>query len=327
MLGTCGLTKRALLIVVVLVFSLSVLMIGCGKGKEATYPNRPITISTGYNAGSVTDMGIRLLAPYLEKELGQPIIIVNKPGGGGWVAWSELAAAKPDGYSLTVVNVPNFHTGYLNPQTKKNFSVDNYTFLANHISDPSAISVRTDSKFKSVKEIVEYAKQNPGKLSITTTGPSSDDHLMALMLENYAKAKFKIVHMQGGNESVSNVLGGHIDLLCENVGGVMGPLKDGSIRMLGVATKERAVLVPDVPTLKEQGFDFVSVSARGIAAPKGLPADVKDKLAKALEKAINNPEHVAKAKNIGLSVQYMGPDEYTVFMKEQVDVIRKLMNW
>ncbi|BCV24895.1 tripartite tricarboxylate transporter substrate binding protein [Gelria sp. Kuro-4] len=325
--------KRSVVWILCVCTAVALLSTGCSTSSKhqapsaPEFPTKPITIMTGYAAGSVTDVGLRLLVPYLEKELGQPITVVNKPGGSGWVAWSELAKAAPDGYTLAVVNVPNFHTGYLNPELKRSNSVRDFDFLANHVSDPSAISVKTDSKFQNVKEIVEYAKANPGKLSVTTTGPATDDHLMALALENSSGAKFNIVHCKGGNESVAQVLGGHIDVLIENVGGVRVPFKNGEIKMLGVATEQRAELVPDVPTLKEQGYNFVSVSARGFAAPKGLPENVKKKLVAALEKAIKNPEHIAKMKEMGLTVQFMGPDEYTQFMFTQEEEVKKLMQW
>ena len=338
--------NKKLVSIIIFIFLVSILCIGCSadtsqeqeipqeelnetqvKQQSNFFPNKPITIMTGYKAGSVTDLGLRLLVPYLEEELGQRITVLNKPGGGGWIAWNELAKAEPDGYTLSVVNAPNFHTGYLNPELKRDYTVRDFDFIANHVLDPSAISVRIDSEFNSIDDIVNYAREHPNELSITTTGPATDDHIMALMLENYADAKFNIVHCEGGNESVQQVLGGHIDILCENVGGVMVPLMSKEVKMLGVATEERNVLVPDVPTLKEQGYDFVTQSARGIATPKGIPDDIKEILANAFEKAMNNPEHIEKMKEIGLTVEYLGPDEYTKFMYNQEKAVEELLIW
>ncbi|MCG0278744.1 MAG: tripartite tricarboxylate transporter substrate binding protein [Thermanaeromonas sp.] len=299
---------------------------GCGS-KQEKYPTKPINVIVAYAAGGGTDVGARTLLPYVEKILGQQMIVVNKPGGGGWVGWSELAQAKPDGYTIGYINTPNLMTGYLDPNLKNPHNLSSFVPIANHVVDPGAIAVKKDSPFKDIKDIIEAAKKNPGKVSVTSTGVGSDDHLAAIAIERQTGAKFNVIHSKGFADNLTAVLGGHVDVLFGNVGEVYGPFKDGSIRVLAVMTEQRVEEFPDVPTLKELGINVVSHSARGLAAPKGTPKEIIDILAKAFKQGIENPEHVEKMKKLGLYVKYMGPEEYKRFLEEEERKVKELMGW
>lgn len=295
--------------------------------KKIDYPTKQIDVIVAYAAGGGTDVGARVLLPYVEKILGQSMIVVNKPGGGGWVGWSELASAKPDGYTIGYINTPNLMTGYLDPKLKNPHNLDSFVPIANHVVDPGAIAVRKDSPFKDFKEVVEAAKKNPGKISVTSTGMGSDDHLAALAIEKATGAKFNIIHSKGFADNLTAALGGHVDVLFGNAGEVLSPYRDGSLRILAVMTDQRMDDLPDVPTLKELGIDVQSYSARGLAAPKGTPQEIVKILTDAFKKGMENPEHLQKMKKLGLQVKYMGPDEYKAFLKNDEKKVKELMGW
>ncbi|GAB7387021.1 tripartite tricarboxylate transporter substrate binding protein [Bacillaceae bacterium] len=279
------------------------------SGEGSDYPNKPITLIVAYAAGGGTDVGARILVPYLEKELGVPVNVVNKPGGGGWIGWNELANAEPDGYTIGYINTPNFMTGYLDPQYKREHNLESFIPIANHVTDPGVIAIRNDEKrFSNIQELIEYAKQN--ELTTTSTGVGSDDHLAALKLNDKFGTKLKPVHNGGAAESRTAVLGGHVDLLFANAGEVFQMHKDGEVKIIAVMAEERSPFLPDVPTMKESGFDVVSGSARGIAAPKGVDPEKIEILRAALEKGIKNEEQGKKMAGMGLQVDYKEGEEY-----------------
>ncbi|MDK2784690.1 MAG: putative tricarboxylic transport rane protein [Bacillota bacterium] len=298
-----------------------------GQTTAEEYPNRPIQLIVSYAAGGGTDVGARLLTPYLEKKLGQPVTVVNITGGGGWVGWTQLAHAKPDGYTIGYINIPNMIIGYLDPAMKRKENLESFAPIANHVLDYTVFAVRKDSRFKNIDELIDYAKEHPGELSATSTGVGSDEHISLLEIERKTGAKFQMVQTKGFAECLTQVLGGHVDVLLGNVGEVVGPARNGDIRVLAVMSEERSEYLPDVPTLKEKGIDVISFAARGIAAPAGVPQEIIDKLAEAIQEAIENPEHKKKMEELGLALKYMHGEEYQNFLKAQEQRIRDLMGW
>ncbi|PZE22131.1 tripartite tricarboxylate transporter substrate binding protein [Paenibacillus xerothermodurans] len=297
---------------------------------QEKYPTKPINLIIAYAAGGGTDVGARMLMPYVEKELGVPINIINKPGGGGWVGWTELANAKPDGYTIGYINTPNLMTGYLDPKQKRKESLDSFTTLANHITDPGAIAISKDEKrFTDITSLIEYAKKNA--LTATSTGVGSDDHFASLKLNKAFGTKFTAVQNGGAAESQAAVLGGHVDVLFANVGELTTLHKNGEIKIVGVMTDQRSPFLPDVPTLDESGFKGItSWSARGLAAPKGLDPEKAKILNAALEKGINNAEQVKKQGESGLQVDYKSGQDYADLLKKDeqgVIDLKDLMGW
>lgn len=293
---------------------------------KPAFPERAIELIVPFSAGGSTDIGARILAPYVEKELGVPVNIVNKPGGGGWVGWTELVNKKPDGYTLAYINNAGFITGYLDPNQKRKENLESFTLIANHINDPGIIAIRPDeTRFTNIQELVEYAKKN--ELTTTSTGVASDDHLAALKMNKVLGTKFVTVHNKGASEGVSAVLGGHVDLLFANVGDVTNLYKSNQVKVVAIMAEERSEFLPDVPTLKESGFgDIFSGSARGIAGPKGMDPEVVEILRAAFEKAIKNEEQIKKQGESGLQVMYIDKDVYYNFMKNDEKAVIDLMD-
>ncbi len=294
---------------------------------SAEFPEKGVTLIVAYGAGGGTDVTARLLAKDLEETLGQPVTVQNITGGGGWNGWGSIAAANPDGYTIGYINIPNMYAGYLNPKIGRKETLDSFTTLMNHVTDYCVWAVKADSPYKSVKDVVNAAKKNPGTISATAHGFGNDDHLAILAMQDAAGVKFKVVHNKSTAQSKAQVLGGHVDVLGGNVSEVANEVKEGKLRVLGVMAPKRSQFLPGVPTFKEQGFKQEWSVSRGIAAPAGLPEDVKAKLLAALEKTISSQGHRAKAEKLSLAPEIVKGEAYGKFLKATEQDIEKLMGW
>ena len=292
------------------------------------YPARPVQLMVAYPAGGSTDVGARIVAAIAEKELGQPIVVVNKGGAGGQVGWTEMARQKPDGYYIGFINLPATNTVILDPERKAIFGIDAFVPIINQVLDPGVIWVKADSPYKTLKDVLEAAKKSPGKLSAATTGILSDDHLAILMVEEAAGVQLRIVHFEGGAPQMTAILGGHVEVAFDNVGSIVKRVKSGELRALAVMDTVRSKFLPDVPTTVDLGYPTViSSSTRGIAGPKGIPEPVTRKLQAVLKKAMENPEHVKKMDEAGLGIKVMIGDEYAKYYKDLHAKAMKYTEW
>jgi tripartite-type tricarboxylate transporter receptor subunit TctC len=290
------------------------------------YPTKPVSLMVAYPAGGSTDVGARIVASLAEKELGQPLIVLNKAGAGGQVGWTELARQKPDGYYIGFINLPAINAVILDPDRKATFDIDSFTPLINQVLDPGVIYVKPDSPYKSLKDIVEDAKKRPGEIKAGTTGIFSDDHLAILMLEEAAKIKFRIVHFDGDPPQLTSLLGGQIDVSFLNVGGITPRVKSAQVRPLVVLDRERSKFYPDTASTAEAGYPSVlSSSTRGIVGPKGLPEAMVKKLQGIFNKAMDHPGHLEKMEKAGLGVKVMMGDEYGKYIKSLHEKLKSLV--
>jgi tripartite-type tricarboxylate transporter receptor subunit TctC len=305
----------------------SVVLAGGVAAQE--FPSRAVELMVAFPAGGSTDVGARIVAAIAEKQLGQPMIVVNKGGAGGQVGWTDMARRKPDGYFIGYINLPATNTVILDPERKAIFGPDAFVPIINQVLDPGIVWVRADSPYKSLKDLVEAAKKSPNTIRTATTGILSDDHLAILMLEEAAPgAIFRIVHLEGGAAQLKEVMGGNVDVAFDNVGSIAPRVRSGELRALAVLDPERSKFVPDVPTSKELGYPTViSNSTRGIAGPKGIPAPVVAKLADVLKKAMEDPDHIAKLEAAGLGVKIMVGAEYERYYKEAHEKAKKYVEW
>jgi len=293
------------------------------------YPTRPINLIVAFPAGGSTDIGARVLAGIAEKMIGQPIVVVNKGGAGGQVGWTELARAKPDGYTIGFLNLPATNTTILDPERQAIFNEGSFTPIANQVLDPGVIWVAANSPYKTLKELIEAAKAKPGTLRAATTGILSDDHLAILMVEEANPGlSFRIVHLLGGAAQMKETLGGNIDVSFDNVGGIVPQVKAGQVRALAVMDTERSKFLPDVPTAKELGMpNVISSSTRGIGGPKGMDPAVVKKLQDVFIKAMADPDHVKRLEDAGLAIKPMVGDEYIKYFNETHEKAKKYTEW
>ena len=299
---------------------------GTPKAVTSDYPNRAVTLIVAYGPGG-TDTTARVLASGLEKQLGQPVTVQNVVGGGGWSGWGQLANAKPDGYTIGYINVPNMFTGYLDPKLKRKENLESFTPIMNHVTDSCVWIVSADSQFKTLKDLIDYAKANPSKITIANHGVGGDDDLGRMQVEKATGAKFSVIQNTGTSDSLTQLLGKHVDVVGANVSEVLSLQKEGKIRVLGIENDKASEFLPNVKTFKEQGVDVVMFAGRGIAAPAGTPADVIAKLSVALQKTINDPAHQAKAKELGLALDVKSGADYNKFLKTNEQLVKNLMGW
>lgn len=280
-----------------------------------TWPNKPITLIVGYGAGGSSDLGVRMLQPYLEKLTGQTVTVVNQTGAQGWVAWTDLAKAAPDGYTISLVNIPGFYAGYLDSQQERKENMSSFTFICNHVSDWGVL-IAKKGQFADMKAFMDMAKSEG--VTVGDVGLGGNKHMQTeeLAAKNDG-SKITAVHMNGWADNYAAVLGGTLDAASATIGDILNQLSDGDMEVLCVFAPERSNLLPDVPTCEELGFGNVyGPSARGYMMPAGVDDATLAKISKVFEEAITDPAHIEDMKKLGLQVDYFGGDKYAAFLKE-----------
>jgi tripartite-type tricarboxylate transporter receptor subunit TctC len=278
----------------------------------AAYPEKPISLVVAYPPGGGTDLVARAIQPYLEKYIGggAKIVIVNRAGAGGEVGMAALANAAPDGYTVGFVNTPPLMTIPIE-RTAQFGGPQRFELLGNIIDDPCNFAVHTDLPIRDLKELAAYARANPGKVTVGTTGIGSDDHLVMLMFQRAAGVKMTHVPFKGSSDVRAAIMSGQITIAAMNVGEALQSIKGGApMRNIGQFAPARSNLAPELPTAREQGFDIVLSALRGMAAPKGLPADIRERLVKAVASAAADPEFQAQATKVFAPLRFLTPSEF-----------------
>lgn len=295
--------------------------------KKLDYPEKgkPITIIIGFTAGGVADSSTRVLAAAMEKELGTPIQIVNRPGASTQVGMTELVQAKADGYTLGTISIPTIVVTYLDPGRKANYTRQSFQPISMFAFDYQTIGVRPESQFKTIKDLVDAAKTTPGKISVGTAGQLGVNHLVGIALEQAAGVKFGFVHFPGAPEAVTALLGGHIDAANMSVGNYFSYYKSGQVRVLAVAASEPSEFMPDVRTIESQGFKVQGAFGYGLAAPAGTDKAVVDLLATTVKRVMGTPDYQQKIRDLGMSARYMDAAGFEEFWRYQEEWARPLV--
>ncbi len=280
---------------------------------QADYPNRPITLIVPYGAGGVSDVVARALALSMGKQLGQSIIIENKPGAGASMGVMDMKNAKPDGYRLTLSPVGIFRQPHI--QKVAYDPIADLSYVAVFMSYDFLLAVPQDSPFKSLKDIIEQSKKQPGSVDYGTPGKFSANHVLMALLEKRAGVQFTHVPYKGDAEAVTALIAGHTKT------GVFGNtvlphMQSGKLRALAIASETRPPAFADVPTFREQGYDVVTPSPLGIAGPKGLPPAIVQKLEAAVKTAMGDPAFQQAAANYGVRLEYRNAADYSAFAKK-----------
>jgi tripartite-type tricarboxylate transporter receptor subunit TctC len=241
---------------------------------SAEYPEKPISYIIPFGPGGESDITARFQQPFFKKLFGQNAVISYKPGGGGAVAWAQLNGMKGDGYTMMGTNLPHIVVKPL--QKDVGFKTDDLVNVYMFHYTPDGIVVKDDSPFKSIQDVIDYAKANPGKLIFSGSGKGSANHIAQVRFDKLAGIKTTYVAFKGTGASVTALLGGQV---MAEWGYTTVPAKYQKTRILAVAMEQRHPKYPDVPTFKELGFNLVSGAYRGIAVPSSTPEDVRKKLA------------------------------------------------
>jgi tripartite-type tricarboxylate transporter receptor subunit TctC len=280
-----------------------------------SYPTRPITMVCPWGAGGGTDATARIIASLLEKELGQPVTVVNRTGGSGVVGHSAIAAAAPDGYTIGVATV---EIGMMHWQGLTDLTGASYTPIGLVNADPAGLQVRTESPYKTVGDLLAAVKANPGKLKASGTGQGGIWHLAIAGLLRDQKidpATLPWVPSNGAAPGLQDMIAGGVDVAPVSLPESRSLIDAGKVRSLAIMSEESSTLYPNVPTLKKAiGSDWTMAAWRGIVAPKGIPADVRDKLAAAVKKIAAGKEFNDFMSKQGYGVIYKSPDDFAKFM-------------
>lgn len=270
-----------------------------------------ITIIVPTAAGGSTDVGTRIMAAEMEKILGVPVQVTNKPGATGIIGLTEMARSNPDGYTLSAFAVIAHVSAYMDEARKPTFGRKDIQPVGAYGQDDLILTVKADGPYKTVKDFVDAAKANPGKLRVAYSGIGAGPHLAWVMMEREADIDLNFVQFDGGTSMETAVAGGHIDASIASIAGAASLMKAGVIRGIGLTGEEQNENLPDVPTLKSQGVDVVYSARYGLAAPAGVPEDVIKVLSDAMEKAIANPEVQTRIRGTGMSPRYYTPAQFS----------------
>ncbi len=292
-------------------------VVGLAGTAEAAWPERPISLIVPWAAGGGTDATARIIAKVMEPDLGVPVNVVNRTGGSGVVGHSAVATAPPDGYTIGLIT---FEIGAMHWQGLTELTGADYTPIALMNEDPAGVIVRTDSPFKTAKELLDAVKAAPkGKFKASGTAQGGSWHIaLGGMLQ---AAGLPADHVQwvpstGAATALQDMVAGGVDFVTCSVPEAKSLIDAGKVKALALMGKERNATFPDVPTLKEaSGLDFQLGAWRGLAGPKGLPKEVTDKLAPLAKKVYDSKEFQDFMASRGFAIVYAPPQEFAAFMK------------
>ena len=297
---------------------LASLSVSCSFAVHAAYPDRPITLVVPFGAGGITDLVARATGKALSEQLGQPIVVENRPGAGGNIAADFVRRARPDGYTLMFATV-----GVLavNPHTdvKVNFnSAKDFTYVSLVGSTPHLLVVNQDLPAANLPELIRLAQRKPDAVSVGTAGVGSSPFQGMRVLQDVARVQFLHVPFKSGAESVTNVVSGQVNMTFEATPQVMPFVTSGKLRALAVANPRRLATAPDVPSTSELGFPtLVSGSVAGLVGPAGLDAGIVSKLNAAVAKAVANPAFKATLVAQGTEPMSSSPEQFRKLISEE----------
>ncbi len=288
---------------------------------EADWPTGPVEIIAHSKPGGNPDILGRTLGNALSRVIGQPVVIINAPGGGGATQMAKVRSAKPDGQTLAINTLT--HLTAMQTNLKGTFSIDGFSWVCAVQKDPVIFFVSKDSPFNSLNDLIDYAKKNPGKLTAGGYGPVGAMYNIAMnMLAKEADFEFNWLGFNSSTETVTSVLGGHLDLGISNGGPTAGFFESGRLKALGTINTERLEGLPDIPTFDEQGVhvDNSWVQVRGLYGPKGMPIEIQNKIADAVKKAMQDESYQDYRRNSGVSDNWKGPAEYNTFVRKASEI-------
>lgn len=271
------------------------------------YPSRPIRFVVGYPPGGATDILARLIGQRLSEKLGQQLIIENKPGAGNNIATDSVVNAEPDGYTVMLVNPANYINAALYSKLNFNFVRDIAPIAAFHRT-ANVMTVSKDITAKNVAEFIAYVKANPGKVNMASSGNGTSVHLSGEMFMMMTGAKMQHVPYRGAALAITDMTGGQVQVIFDNMPSIIQHIRSGNLRALGVTTTEKSALLPDVPTVAETVPGYEASALFGMGAPKKTPPEIIATLNKAVNEVLAEPAIKAKLIDLG-GEPLIGPPE------------------
>ncbi len=300
------------------------LLSGWGTAQEK-FPTRSIQFIIPWAAGGGGTVNAQALQPHFEKAIQGSVQIINKPGGGGTIGWNYLANASPDGYTVGVTNQSFILTQYT---TRTGVSFKRVDPIIMVIDMPAALAVKMDAPWKNFKEFINYAKANPEKVQMGNSGLGANYHVSALGIEMVTGVKFTHVPFKGAGPSMTALLGGHVDAAVSELPTLLPYVEGKKFRLLVVGSEERNFAVPDVPCMKEEGYEQIFVGAWYIwSVPKGVPKERVQKLHDAFKAAMEAKEYKELYRKLGGVVRYLPPPELPAFYEQEDKKLKRLIDY
>src|ERR1700688_4681960 len=277
---------------------LAALILPAGGALALDYPTRPIRFVVGYPAGGATDILARLIGQRLSEKLGQNFVIENKPGAGNNIGTETVVKAEPDGYTVLLVNRANYINASLYSDLKFNFIRD-IAPVASFTRVPNVMTVAPDVPAKTVAEFIAYVKANPGKVNMASSGNGTSVHLSGEMFMAMSGTKMQHVPYRGAAPAITDMLGGQVQLIFEDMPSIIQHIRAGSLRALAVTTTTRSSQLPDVPTVAETVPGYEASALFGMGAPKKTPPEIVEKLNKEINAVLAEPEMKKRLTELG----------------------------
>ncbi|MEJ8827276.1 tripartite tricarboxylate transporter substrate binding protein [Variovorax humicola] len=299
---------------------MSAALTGWGSSLAADFPTRPVTLIVPFAAGGATDSFVRSIAVLAGNELGQPVIVDNKPGAAGVLGANQLVRALPDGYTLSILPEPVFRLPHL--QKTQFDPMSDFTYVVHLSGYALGIATLSTSPWTDWSAVVADAKKRPGQITYGTTGVNGTMHITVEEMSRRQGIKLNHVPYKGESEIIAALMGGHIDLAV-TAGSIAPMVDEGKARVLVLWTAKRAARWPNVPTLRDIGMDMVANSPFGIAGPKGMPPAVVKTLHDAFRKALEDPATQKLLERLNQENAYLDSAAYTAFARERYEASRK----
>jgi tripartite-type tricarboxylate transporter receptor subunit TctC len=291
-----------------------------GSALAQAFPSKPIRIVIPFVAGGPSDTVGRAIGSKFQEFLGQPAVVENRPGANGAIAAEFVAKSDPDGYTILVGSIGVFSINAALYKDLRYDPVRDFAPITLAVTNPNVLITKLDFAPRSVKELVEFAKKNPGKISYGSSGTGSSDHLTSELFKQMTGTFGVHIPYRGGAAVITDLLGGQIEASFQNLGNVVTNVKAGKIRALAVTGRTRAPQLPDVPTMAESGYpDLIVTSWQAAGAPAKTPREIVARLNDASVKALRSPDIRERLTQIGFDVVASTPDEFGKFMKDEVD--------
>ena len=291
------------------------------------YPSKPVRLVVPYPPGGGLDLFARPLAQKLTELVGQPVIVENKPGASGVVGAAYVAQQPADGYTLLLAAASQ----YLQPFVSKNVPFDNardFTPIVSAVNYHNVVVVHAELPIKTVKDLLDYAKSNPGKLAYVTAGQNSSQHLAAMLMGHMTGIELLHVSYKGGSPALNDLLGGRVQMGILVQSTVMPHIKSGKLRPIAVVEADRAKALPEVPTVAQSGLAGYAIpeSWLGVLGPARLPVDVVNRFNQATMKAIADPEVKSRVEALGYEITGSSPAEFQKQIDRTVEIYRRIVN-
>jgi tripartite-type tricarboxylate transporter receptor subunit TctC len=290
---------------------------------QGSFPSRPITLIIDQGVGGMGDVIARVVSKIAEKTVGQPIMCENKPGGGQTLAYNTIIKSKPDGYTI---GVSGTSTNILQPHMQDlPFNVlTDHTDIAVYLKYAHALCVKTDSPWKTIEDIISYAKMNPGKFTYGTAGIGLSQHIIMERIAKKEGVKLSVVPFKSGNEPVLACLGGHVNAVAAGPADLIPHIQAGKLRLVLSLTETRWKIAPNIPNSFEK-YGFSSLSLKAIIGPKGMPEQVVAKIENAYKKAVDDQSYIELCETVQADRYYMSGKDYSKLWRSEYEPMGKVI--